>query len=133
MEFSILRFIAPLAAVASLIFQWIGVVMLGKSSRSRAWWLLVAGTLFTTIALLLIYLAPLIVPRSYTSGDFPLMIVGWTTSIAGNLLFIGGFALHALSLSRGTDRNKELEEVAAAMSEELQRLRERGAGTRSDG
>lgn len=43
----------------------------------------------------------------------------------GSLLFAIGFAMHGLKASRSASRMQELEQLAAAMSEEINQLRDK--------
>lgn len=117
-----------LFALPVLIAQWVGVVALAKSGRSGAWWCMTIGTVLTTLGTLagLSIMVMAMVRPSWLSGSsapfstFMAASLGMMgASLLGSLLFSIGFALHALKVSRLSQRTAELETLCAAMAEEM--------------
>lgn len=118
-------------ALPILVAQWIGVVAVGKAGRSGGWWCMLAGAIIETLAALatpVVWMG--IVPRmmspaTSTSGGLPpvayLSLGLGLLSAAGSLLFMVGFALHALGFRRVRERVSELELVVEAQNEQLSR------------
>ena len=111
-----------------LTAQWIGVVGLSKSGRSGEWWSMLTGTILTSLAsvariTVLQFIGTQVAGRStewmmvYTAASF--------FSVFGGLLFMGGFAIHGLRVSRIRARVEELEMMNLAQATELERLRNR--------
>ncbi len=116
-----------------LIAQWVGVVGLRRAGKSGAWWSMATGTACSTIAPILSMLAmSLIFPRlsgSSTSvyGSISTLAIAFSgLSMLGGLLFAIGFAMHGLKATRAASRMQDLEQLTAAMSEEIEKLRQGG-------
>lgn len=86
---------------------WAGLVCLGRGRRDLPWWLMVGGALLFTSSCL----ARFVMFSALVSMLSPF----------GILLFATGFALHGMTISRLRERVAELEQVTAAMNEELSR------------
>lgn len=110
-----------------LICQWVGVLALGKAARNGAWWWMMAGITCTTVGTIIsitaMGLAMAGMPlgtRIYLGGG--MMTIGGLAGL-GSLLFTIGFALHGLRAAKSQERIAQLEAIAAAQSEELNRFR----------
>ncbi|MBX3741824.1 MAG: hypothetical protein KF712_12580 [Akkermansiaceae bacterium] len=114
-----------MATIPLLTLQWIGVMALRKTERTGAWWCMLAGTVSYTLSMafhLTIYI------WQGLWGHEMLMMVYHTTSYVRSgsaLLFMIGFAIHAVRLSRMRGRIEELEMMNLAQATELERLRNR--------
>ena len=115
-----------------LVAQWVGILGLGKGNRNGAWWCMLAGVSCTTLGSIgsLLFVVTMFAGGSFTSGSsgaisfgtFAAVIAGSLSSL-GSLLFAIGFALHGLQAARTNQRISELEAIAAARGEELNRHR----------
>ena len=118
---------------------WAGIAGMWKSRRGAAWWLMAIGITFGTIGPILYVLGTWLLFRSLgsaspTSGTFTIgstvvpgaLMAGGLLTPVGLILFSIGFAIHGFATARTTNRAEELEQLAAAMSEEITRLREGG-------
>jgi hypothetical protein len=121
---------------------WIGLAGLWHTRRGASWWLMAVGTAFNTIG-----------PIAYAVGTWMLIDslgrtgsggltasssfgfnawVSITMGIAGLLiptgviLFAIGFAIHGQRAARVQERAGELEQLTAAMSAEIDRLKAGG-------
>ncbi len=116
-----------LFALPVLIAQWIGVVKLARAGRSGEWWCMLAGASLTTLGPVL-QTAAMFFLRNFDPAmevfSMVLMAVG-SLSTLGSLLFMIGFAIHAVRLSRIRDRITELEMMNLAQATELERIRNR--------
>ena len=116
-----------LISLPILIAQWVGVIGLRRGPRGLAWGLMTAGMAVNTLSLFL----PVILAfaaRNGPAGSFGWMYFSSTlVSTSGAMLFAVGFAMHGLRSARAIERQGELEQLAAAMSEEIDRLREQAA------
>lgn len=113
-----------------IVAIWIGVINLRRSGRNAAWWMMASGiTIATlgTISILASYAALFTNKSAASSGGFEMLwIVVSAVSPLGSLLFAIGFAFHGLKNARASERLAELELLTAAMSEELDQLRNSG-------
>ena len=119
MGFGVLLIMLPV-----LIGQWIGILGLGKGTRDSAWWCMMVGICCSTLGTIG---TTLFVGLMMTGGP---MQYGGIAAIAarglsglGSLLFTIGFAIHGQQASKTGQRIAELEAIAAAQGEELNRLR----------
>ncbi|RYD38163.1 MAG: hypothetical protein EOP87_02110 [Verrucomicrobiaceae bacterium] len=116
-----------LFALPVLIAQWIGVVHLAKSGRSGEWWCMLSGTIMTTLGPIL-QIAALSLSWMGTNDSmafFTAIMITGAISTLGSLLFMIGFAIHAVRLSRMRGRISELEMMNLAQAAELERIRNR--------
>jgi hypothetical protein len=60
----------------------------------------------------------------YSSGNLGWIYVPAMVSMLGSTLFAVGFAMHGLRSARATERQTELEQLVAAMAEEMDQLRQ---------
>lgn len=102
-----------------MILQWVGVVVLARAGRRADWWCMLAGVILSSLSPIFNMLVSL---TGFASkpvlGYFSLVsIVG----ITGSLLFMIGFCLHALRTARMVERSAELEAIASAQAEQLNR------------
>jgi hypothetical protein len=108
----------------ALLAQWIGLVGLRHGGRSGAWWSMATGLALSTLGMASSF-AYLLFLQGRWSGHSSLFMIGCTAIPAfGTLLFAIGFAIHGLRSARSASRMRELEQVAAAMSEEINQLRQ---------
>jgi hypothetical protein len=119
---------------------WAGIVGLWKARRGPAWWLMAVGITLGTIGPVLYSAGSWMLLRSFSSaaasGSPPtsfgfaalpgVLMAGGLLIPVGLILFSIGFAIHGFATARTANRADELEQLAAAMSEEITRLREGG-------
>jgi hypothetical protein len=107
-----------LISVPILVAQWIGVVAIGKARRSGQWWCMLVGTILLSLGLVA---GPLISIVGAGSQIVYLIMGQGLVSSFGSLLFLVGFALHAMGFRRVCERVAELEMVIEAQNEQLGR------------
>lgn len=115
-----------LFALPILIGQWIGILGLGKANRNGAWWWMMSGVGCSTLGAIGSTLFMILMMTGMSGGmSFGAASVIASSSLSGlgSLLFAIGFAIHGLQASRAQQRITELEAIAAAQSEELNRHR----------
>ena len=118
---------------------WAGIVGLWKARRGAAWWLMAIGITLGTIGPVLYSVGSWIMIQSIsssmsTTGSFSprpsafsgVLMAGALLIPVGLILFSVGFAIHGFAVARAANRTEELEQLTAAMSEEINRLREGG-------
>ncbi len=113
-----------------LVGQWVGILSLRKVQRDAAWWWMMCGTGCTTLGSIgsAVYMGLMMsgamgLPSGFMSvGTYALLAASGLSGL-GSLLFTIGFALHGLHASRRFQRISELEAIAAAQGEELNRHR----------
>lgn len=120
MRWELLQWVWHFGTLVLFIAEWSGVIFLRRSAARLPWSLMVAGvavsTLITAASLLNFMLAWL----PYRLGEtYQWLGLG---RHFGNVIFAIGFALHGMQVSRACTRAQELEQVAAAMSEEISRM-----------
>lgn len=111
-----------LAQLPALVVQWLGLILLSKTGRGTAWRCMLWGVLLTSLGF---------VATGYYYLNFESIMTGVAVSlwpettgvcgILGVLLFMVGFALHAAGHLRTVERAKDLEQLCAAMAEEVNR------------
>ena len=123
---------------------WAGIAGLWKAKRGPAWWLMAIGITLGTIGPVLYSAGSWMVFQSLSSslssgGATPptpsfgftalpaILMAGGLLIPVGLILFSVGFAIHGFAAARTANRAEELEQMAAAMSEEITRLRQGGA------
>lgn len=123
---------------------WIGLAGLWRTRRGASWWLMAVGTAFNTIGPIAYTLGTWMLidslrstgPGGVTASTSSFGFNAWvsiTMGIAGLLiptgviLFAIGFAIHGQRAARTQERAGELEQLAAAMSAEIDRLKAGGA------
>ena len=122
--FGLLLFTLPI-----LIAQWFGVFGLGKVKRNAAWRFMVTGICCSTLGGLTSTITTGLWFFAVTSASDPLSLGFFLINAAngisglGSLLFAIGFALYGWQRARTTQRVTELETIAAAQGEELNRHR----------
>jgi len=120
---------------------WAGIAGMWKARRGAAWWLMALGVVFGTIGPILYMTGTWLLIRSIGSGGsmsgsgtftvgstvLPgVLMAGGLLIPLGLLLFSIGFAIHGFATARTANRAAELEQLPAAMSEEITRLRQGG-------
>ncbi|MCH7228914.1 hypothetical protein [Haloferula sp. A504] len=115
--FSVLLF-APV-----VVAQWIGVVAIGRGRRGGPWWCMLMGVILATLGMVALPIIQLgIMPRLSSPSQLAYFFLGTGLfSSFGSLLFMVGFAMHALGFRRVCDRISELEMVIEAQNEQLGR------------
>lgn len=108
-----------LSSVPLLIGQWVGIIGLGKANRNAAWWCMMIGILGTTLGIISFSVFLWLPQTGFRALSFGSSIL----SRLGSLLFAIGFTIHGLQASKIHQRITELETIAAAQGEELNRLR----------
>jgi hypothetical protein len=109
-----------------LVGQWVGILGLGKVQRDSAWWWMMCGIGSTTLGSLgsAVYMGLMISGTiGFMGGGTYAMVAAGGLSGLGSLLFTIGFALHGMHAARRFQRISELEAIAAAQGEELNRHR----------
>ncbi len=110
-----------------LIAQWIGVIVLGKSERKAAWWMMLAGVSMITLgsisSTLFYVFSYLMSPGAYASSMKWMLIYSVTTMLSafGSLFFMAGFVMYAFKARRVHERVAELEMIITAQNEQLTR------------
>ncbi|MCW1923430.1 hypothetical protein OKA05_12770 [Luteolibacter arcticus] len=119
---------------------WAGIVGLHRAGRrGAAWWLMMIGIGLCTVGPILYAVGTWIffdAMRTSMAGSGTLsgggsaaptvMVVGGAMIPCGLILLSVGFALHGFAAARMANRAGELEQLTAAMSEEIDRLRAGG-------
>ena len=111
--------------VPVLVAQWIGIVGLDRAGRSGAWRSMAAGVILSTLGFVTSFAGAFL---SGNGSEYLVLIVIAAIPSLGSLLFAIGFAMHGLKAARSASRMQELEQLTAAMSEEINQLR--GAGSK---
>ena len=122
MGFAGLLFTLPI-----LIGQWVGILGLGKGDRNMAWWFMMIGICCTTLGGIgtWLYMGLMLTNGSFlrSSGFMGVFMAASALTGLGSLLFTVGFAIHGQQASKTQQRIAELEAIAAAQGEELNRQR----------
>jgi hypothetical protein len=119
---------------------WIGLVGLWRTRRGAPWWLMATGTAFGTLGPLAYAAGTWMLfnsigrsgPSGLSSSLGPSSLISLTMGIAGFLIPVGvilfsiGFAIHGQRAARTQERAGELEQLAAAMNAEIDRLKAGG-------
>ena len=107
-----------LISVPIVVAQWVGVVAIGNGRRGGPWWCMLMGAIFVSLGMIA---GPILSIIGAGSELIYLMMGGGLISSFGSLLFMVGFAMHALGFRRVCDRVTELEMVIEAQNEQLGR------------
>ncbi len=123
-------FIWLLVSLPAMILQWTGVVVLARAGRRADWWCMLAGVILSTASPLLFAASALGIGLG-SGGAASRAILGFFSLVsligmAGSLLFMTGFCLHAFRAVRLMERSAELEAIASAQAEEMNRMGGRG-------
>lgn len=105
-----------------LIAQWLGILGLGKRERNTAWKCMLAGICCNTLGTLSMILYSLGMMFGIGHGISGIIALSSLSGL-GSLLFFIGFAIHGQKGSVSQTRINELEAIATAQGEELNRLR----------
>lgn len=115
--------LGTLVTLPVLVAQWIGIHGLRHVGKNGAWWSMATGAVLSTCGFVISVASPWFLHLAY--GDPQILILAIAAIPAlGSLLFAIGFAMHGLKASRSASRMQELEQLTAAMSEEITQLRE---------
>jgi hypothetical protein len=127
MSTSLMSFGGVLFALPILICQWVGILGLGKTTRNAAWWCMMSGVCGTTLGSISygVYMGMLMAGFSSmpSLGSMLYLLIPTSLSGLGSLLFSIGFAIHGQKVSKSDERITELESIATAQGEEINRLR----------
>jgi len=113
-------------ALLALVAEWIGVMAMRKR-KGKGWWLMAVGVGLSTLGPLVALIGALVgFANVHSSGMGFEIVIGalMLGSAGGSVLFAIGFALHGLGVNAALERQEQLETMAAAMANEMQRLRE---------
>lgn len=123
-----LLYVAGMFLVAAC--QWLCIVKLAGTERKSIWLMMVAGSTLLTVSM------PGLAWYLYRVHHDPILGLepAWTiwfeaanaAYLLGELLFVTGFMLHCMTLSKSSERVRELENIIAAQAQENARLREAG-------
>ena len=128
MGYGIFFMLGVIVSLAILVAQWVGILGLRHVGRSGAWWSMAVGVAFSTLGLITSFALPFLFSRGIGGGSQNFAFIASSAIPAfGSLLFAIGFAMHGLKASRSASRMQELEQLTAAMSEEINQLREAGS------
>lgn len=119
--------LGTLVTLPVLVAQWVGILGLRHVGRSGAWWSMAAGVALSTLGFVTYFAGAFFFSRGSGGGTEYLVLIASTIPALGSLLFAIGFAMHGLKASRSASRMQELEQLTAAMSEEINQLREAGS------
>lgn len=115
-----------------LIAQWVGILGLRHAGRSGDWWTMAVGIGCSTVGVIASVAGMFLMNIPGSGGpDFNniVLIAARGLPALGSILFGIGFAVHGLRAARVANRVQELEQLASAMSEEINQLR--GAGPKA--
>ncbi|MCW1923429.1 hypothetical protein OKA05_12765 [Luteolibacter arcticus] len=110
-----------------IIAHWVGIMGLRRGRRGVAWVLMVVGMTINSLMLVLPFLYSLTGFQNLGWTGMAWVYIPYAISTLGSLLFATGFALHGLGSARATERQGDLEQLVAAMSEEIDRLKDERA------
>jgi hypothetical protein len=119
--------LGTLVTLPVLVAQWVGILGLRHVGRSGAWWSMAAGVALSTLGFVTYFAGAFFFSRGSGGGTEYLVLIASAIPALGSLLFAIGFAMHGLKASRSASRMQELEQLTAAMSEEINQLREAGS------
>ncbi len=126
MSTSFMGFGFLLISLPVLIAQWVGILGLGKRERNGAWWCMFSGICCTTFGSIVSTLFIGLMMAGISSHSYgPGVSIALSTGLSGlgTLLFAVGFAIHGQQASKVKQRIADLEAIAAAQGEELNRQR----------
>lgn len=115
-----------------LIAQWVGILGLRHAGRTGDWWTMAVGIGCSTVGVIA-SVGGMFFMNSFSSGSGRpgfssiMLIAGSGLPALGSILFGIGFALHGLRAARIANRVQELEQLASAMSEEINQLRDKAS------
>lgn len=106
-----------------LIAQWLGILGLGKRERDTAWKCMLVGACCSSLGTVsqFLFYATMFFGR-WSEMRISGFVISLLTGL-GTLLFFIGFAIHGQKGSVSQTRITELEAIATAQAEELNRLR----------
>lgn len=124
MGISGLFMLSSLVTLPVLVAQWVGILGLRHAGRDGAWWTMAIGVALSTLGIVM-YAGGMFLWSTLggRGGGSAVMIAATSVPALGSLLFAIGFAMHGLRAARAAQRVQELEQLAAAMSEEINQLR----------
>jgi hypothetical protein len=120
--------LGSLVTLPVLVAQWVGILGLRHIEKSGAWWSMAVGVVLSTAGLVINIASRFFLHVVFGSSDSLFVILASIPAL-GSLLFAIGFAMHGLKASRSASRMLELEQLTAAMSEEINQLRDKASRT----
>jgi MFS family permease len=127
MAFSGFFMLGYLITLPVLVAEWIGILGLRHVGKNGAWWSMAAGVALSTLGVVMSIAGAFLLSYGGGGGSgFPVIIAMSAIPALGSLLFAIGFAMHGLKATRAASRLQELEQLTAAMSEEINQLRQLG-------
>ena len=118
--------LGTLVTLPVLVAQWVGILGLRHTEKSGAWWSMAVGVVLSTAGLVMNIASRFFLHVVFGSPDTFFVILASIPAL-GSLLFAIGFAMHGLKASRSASRMQELEQLTAAMSEEINQLRDKAS------
>jgi hypothetical protein len=122
MNFTLIQLLASLGALVVFVAKCAGVIVVRRSAAKLPWWLMVAGVVVSTLASILPRFG--LVFNASPFASFAPTALLWLAPQLGSMMFFIGFAMYAMQAARAANRSSDLEQLTAAMSEEIDRLRE---------
>jgi ATP:corrinoid adenosyltransferase len=123
MAFSGMFMLGFLVTLPVLVAEWIGILGLRHGGKGGAWWSMAVGVALNTVGAVTSVASMFFLRGGWVGGEMLMLIAFSAVPALGSLLFAIGFAMHGLKASRSASRMQELEQLAAAMSEEISQLR----------
>lgn len=118
--------LGSLVTLPVLVAQWVGILGLRHIGKSGAWWSMAVGVVLSTAGLVINIASRFFLHAVFGGADTLFMVLASIPAL-GSLLFAIGFAMHGLKASRSASRMQELEQLTAAMSEEINQLRDKAS------
>jgi hypothetical protein len=115
-----------LVSLPALVAHWIGILGLRHGGRNGPWWSMATGVVLTTLGMMTSLGSNFFIHGSPGAWTSLVLYFQSAATAFGSLLFAIGFAVHGLRAARAASRLRELEQLAAAMSEEIHQLRQGG-------
>jgi hypothetical protein len=121
MYFDFLQLLVPIGNLVILVAKWTGVIFLRRCAGKLTWGLMLAGVILTSLTSITSALGLNGMSLFGSHMGYQLWRLG---SQFGNVAFAVGFVLYAMKAAKDVHRQGELEQLATAMSEEIDRLKE---------
>ena len=119
-------YLYTLFSLPVLVAQWIGVLAFRRGPRGVSWmlmlWGVIIGSLTPLYPFISMFFQSRMISGAYGMNYWMIYLPSMVALFSSGLFFIG-FALHGLKAARTAERQGELEQLAAAMAEEIDRLK----------
>jgi len=109
--------------IAAFVAQCAGIIGLRRAGKDAAWWTMCAGLFLHIVGTLASYIGIYAIGGTAHASQV-LTIISASLPLFSSLIFAIGFAIHGSRAARAADRLAELENLATAMSDEINRLRQ---------